>query len=94
MNDSITYLHNITPDELKVLISETIKNELEIFAKKINLKEPEELLTRTEAAKFLKINLTTLWIWSKKGKLKSYGIGNRVYYKRSEIEQASTAISY
>lgn len=92
MNNSITYLHNITPDQLKELISETIKTELEIFAKNISLREPEELLTRTETAELLKINLTTLWSWSKKGKLKSYGIGNRIYYKRSEIETALVEI--
>lgn len=48
-------------------------------------KEPVELLTREETAKYLKVSLSTLWHWSKKGILPSYGIGNRVYYKRSEV---------
>ena len=51
-------------------------------------KEPEELMTREETAKYLKISLTTLWQWSKKGILPSYSIGNRVYYKRKEIDQS------
>ncbi|WP_299160099.1 helix-turn-helix domain-containing protein [uncultured Eudoraea sp.] len=50
--------------------------------------ESIELLTREETAEYLKISLSTLWHWSKKGILPSYGIGNRVYYKRIEIEEA------
>ena len=50
-------------------------------------KEPEQLMTRQETADYFKINSTTLWSWTNKGKLKAYGIGARRYYKRSEIEQ-------
>ena len=57
-------------------------------------KEPEEFLTRKEAKELLKIDLSTLWAWTKRGKLKSYGIGNRIYYKRSEIEQNLTPINF
>ena len=51
-------------------------------------KEPEELLTRSETSSLLKVNLSTLWNWTKNGRLKSYGIGNRVYYKRHEVMQS------
>ena len=33
----------------------------------------------------LKINLSTLWRWTKDGKLNAYGIGNRIFYKKDEI---------
>ncbi len=36
----------------------------------------------------LKIDLSTLWSHTRKGKLKSYGLGSRVYYKREEVERA------
>ncbi|RXG13982.1 helix-turn-helix protein [Leeuwenhoekiella aestuarii] len=49
--------------------------------------EPEELLTRDEACKFLKINSSTLWTWTNKGIVTAYGISNRRYYKRSELLQ-------
>ena len=49
---------------------------------------PDQLLTREETATYLKIHISTLWHWSKKGILPSYGIGNRVYYKKSEVEEA------
>ncbi|PKQ46078.1 helix-turn-helix domain-containing protein [Confluentibacter flavum] len=55
-------------------------------------KEPIELITRNEAAEYLKINSTTLWSWTNKGKLKAYGIGARRYYKRSEIEKCMVVL--
>jgi hypothetical protein len=50
-----------------------------------NSSTDEELLSRTDACKLLSINKTTLWKHTKSGKLKSYGIGNRVYYKKHEL---------
>lgn len=48
--------------------------------------QPEnELMTRDEVCKMLSFNKTSLWKHTKSGKLKSYGIGNRVLYKRSEV---------
>ncbi|MFC3809750.1 helix-turn-helix domain-containing protein [Lacihabitans lacunae] len=44
-----------------------------------------EILTRQQAADLLSINLSTLWAWTKSKKLTAYGVGNRVYYKYSEI---------
>ena len=42
-------------------------------------------VTRKETCDFLKISLTTLWHWTNKGKIDSYGIGNRVYYKKVDL---------
>lgn len=67
---------------------EQLKQELYLIRENYQPKEPVELMTRQEAADFLKINITTLWNWTKKGMLTSYGIGNRVFYKRSEIEKS------
>ena len=64
-----------------------LEEELKTIKENFQPKEPIELLTREETAKYLKISLTTLWHWSKKGILPSYGIGNRVFYKRSEVEK-------
>lgn len=44
-----------------------------------------DILTRKETAKLLGINLSTLWAWTRTGKLRSYGIGNKVFYRYSEI---------
>lgn len=44
-----------------------------------------ELLTRKQAAEFLHVNLSTLWLWTNAKKFPAYGLGNRVFYKKSEI---------
>lgn len=50
-----------------------------------NFKVANDILTREETAKLLSISLPTLWNWTKKNILKSYGIGSRVYYKKDEV---------
>lgn len=66
-----------------------LSEKMESFEKLIKQeKRGEEYLTRKEVADLLKIELSTLHNWCKKGKLKPYGIGNRVYFRRSEIEAA------
>lgn len=52
------------------------------------------LLTRDEVCKLLSINKTSLWKHTKSQKLKSYGIGNRVFYKYSEVLQAVKPINH
>jgi predicted site-specific integrase-resolvase len=49
----------------------------------------KEILTRNETAELLGINLSTLWSYTKAGKLTSYGLGNKVFYKYSEILEKS-----
>lgn len=52
----------------------------------------EQYLTRAEVAKMLKCDLSTIHNWTKKGKLKPVGIGNRVYFKLSDIEASLISI--
>lgn len=65
-----------------------IRTELEELKKSFEPKLPTELLTRDEVKNIFKCDLSTIHNWCKKGKLKPHGIGNRVYFKRSEIEAA------
>jgi predicted DNA-binding transcriptional regulator AlpA len=53
-----------------------------------------DLITRAELSKLLSINYTSIWKHTKSGRLKSYGIGNRVFYKRSEVLQAVKPINH
>jgi excisionase family DNA binding protein len=53
-----------------------------------------EYIKREEACELLSINLSSLWKHTKSGKLKSYGIGNRVLYKRSEVLDAVNPINH
>ncbi|MDQ3022684.1 MAG: helix-turn-helix domain-containing protein [Bacteroidota bacterium] len=63
-----------------------IKNQLAEIKKDFAPKVPTEYLTRNEVAEWLKCDLSTIHNWTKKGTLIPYGIGNRVYYKRNEVE--------
>ena len=78
-------LQNLTPKDLEELITRVVKEQLQEFKKNVPIENPEDLLTRTEASSLLKINITTLHNWTKKGSIIAYGIGNRVYYKRGEL---------
>jgi len=78
-------LHCISPDEFKQIIKEAIKEELSRVRKQLEEKDSEILLTREEVCAILKINKTSLWKWTKSGKLIRYVIGNRVLYKKSEV---------
>lgn len=83
-------LLNISPNQLAELIDSKVSISLQNLKNELLNKEAnDDLLTREEAAAFLKINLSTLWSWQQKGKIKAYGItGSRRYYKRSELLEA------
>ncbi len=89
MKNSIL-LQDINPEEFANLIDERVKNRLDAFKKELGIHKSEELLTREETCKFLKINSSTLWSHTNKGRLKAYGIGSRRYYLKSELLEALT----
>ena len=83
---------NTTPEALKNEIVESIVKELSgIFQYR---EDPDKLMTRDEAAKFLKITPSTLHRWTKNKRLKSYGIEGKVYYKKSEILSSLVLLRY
>ncbi len=88
MDNAITQLHSLTPQQLEDIVKRTIKEEVKQLQENFQPKIPVEYLTRQQTADLLHIDLSTLWAWTNKGKLLAYSISSRVYYKRSEIEQA------
>ncbi len=57
--------------------------------------QPEnEFITRDEVCALLNFNKTSLWKHTKSGRLKSYGIGNRVLYKKCEVLEAVKPINH
>jgi len=86
-------LQGTTPEALTNLISENVKAQLENLKKELLSKEAsDELITRDATCKLLQIDSSTLWHWTNKRKLIAYGIGNRRYYKRSEIMESLTLL--
>ncbi len=88
-------IEKITEAQLLEIINQAVKNQFDELKQELHkVRDQEELLTRDEAAKLLKINSSTLYLWTRKGKLPSYGIGYRVYYKRSEIMDSLVKVKY
>lgn len=86
MKTNSIILSEMTPEQLEKLVGSSVKSQLIDFTKKIaNLQANDELMSRDEACTFLKINASTLWHWTNKGKVLAFGIGSRRYYKRSQL---------
>lgn len=83
----------ITPEDLKNEITKEIKVILNEFSKHLKPAKPEKYLTRTEVAEIFSINISTVNNWTKKGILKPLGIGCRVYFLRSDIENALVSLN-
>lgn len=75
----------ITVEELADKVADKLMLKIQSYLDDLNTKENDVYLTRQETADFLKIDITTLWNWTNKGKLISYGIGHRRYYNKQEI---------
>jgi len=82
----------ITPEILVDLINDGTKSLLENFKKEWPIHSQDELMTREQTIAFLNIDSSTLWGWTKKGKVTAYGIGHRRYYKRSELLESLTPL--
>ena len=77
-----------TPQELQNQITEGVKNQLQEFLKLYTPKQPNEYLTRQQVAEMFNVDISTIHNWCKSGKLKPLGLGARVYFLRSDIEQS------
>ena len=82
-----------TPQDLKQLIKDVIKEELASLVNSDSNAELNRLNNREKTAKeILDVDLSTLHRWTKQGKIKAHAIGNRIYYKDSSIEEALVEI--
>lgn len=85
-----TVLFSIPAPEFQALIVDSVNACLK-HNKGSNEKEStsnDKLLTREEVCEMLGITKNTLYRYTKEGRLQSYGIGNRVYYKKAEVLDA------
>lgn len=84
-------LSSIPLNELEGKLRDIVKEELKIHLPQEN---EEKLISPEETRKIFvpPISKVTLINWTKASKLNSYRIGGRVYYKRSEVINASTSL--
>ena len=86
MQNNAILLESLSVEKLQQLIGISVKNGIQELQNELQTKDnSENLMTRDETCQFLKIDSSTLWAWTNKGKVKAYGIGARRYYKKSEL---------
>ena len=73
----------LSKEELEDLIGKSLKEVIKNNSQ--NTPPDQELLTREEACKLLKVDSSTLWRWTNKGSIIAYGIGSRRFYKKEEL---------
>jgi excisionase family DNA binding protein len=79
---------SVTPEQLQTAILEGVETQLESLKLHFQPKQPKTYLSRAEVSKMLNVSLVTLNKWNKSGRLKAVGIGGRVLYRLSDIENA------
>ena len=81
-------IQGITAADFKEMLAEAVRTELNDLRKVLLQNQPDntsDLLTPEEVCQLLGISKVTLWNYTKQEKFKLYGIGQKRYYKRSEI---------
>ena len=85
---STVQLIEVTPTELANLISESVKTQLQELSSRLEVNtssNEKEFLTRKETAELFKVSLVTIHEWQNNGILKVYKMGNRSFFKYSEL---------
>ena len=81
-------LIQISPEQLSQMIISGIREELQKFQSVSGEKSNEkDLMTRKEVCDYLQCSETSLWNWTKNGKIKSIQVGKKkVRYRKSDVE--------
>jgi len=76
---------NLEIQDLEDLIRNCIRDEINEMT---NKNENDDLLKANEVCEYLRISKVTLYKWLKQGKITGYHLGTRLFFKRTEIENA------
>lgn len=77
----------ITPQQLSEVINNNLRKEIKALLQEAKLRDKNhpEFLTRKETAEYFKVSLVCIHEWCNKGIIKPYKVGNRTYFKYSEL---------
>ena len=81
-------LSTIPIADLESIVSRVVQRELSAHLKAVPAPDPDELVTRKLAAKYLGLSLPTLHDYTQRGIVTAYRIGSRVRYRRGELANA------
>lgn len=80
-------LYSLSLGEFKELLKELLNDTNTLNAdKEKGLKESNHLLKIDELCALFMVSKVTIFAWIKKGKLKAYHVGTRLYFKKSDID--------
>jgi excisionase family DNA binding protein len=74
---------NSLPEDIR-----SLKERIQNIEQNLQPKEPTEYLTKQEVADMLKVDLSTIHNWSKRGILTYFQLGGRIYLRRKDVEAA------
>jgi hypothetical protein len=85
-----TILENVSAEDLKLIISESIRVEISKMTPTHPETSPsiEQPISQPEAIKFLGKSRQTLVAWRRKGVISAHRLGGRIYYLKSELLDA------
>jgi len=86
-------IYQVNSEELQQEVLKVLKDQLTMLSENLHSKATEEYLTREDVAKICKVTKSTVSNWKNEGVLNAYGLGGRVYYKRSEIGSSMIKIN-
>lgn len=75
---------NVSIEDLADKIADKIE---ERIIARTNYSKKDRYLTRRQLSELLSVDLSTLHRWSKAGRLPSYRMGGKIYYKYSDLER-------
>lgn len=91
---STIQLNNFSLEEMSEVIERVVRRVL--FENDQNKSflpnQTEELLSRKDVARILKVHITTVHNWTKSGTLKAHKVEGQVRYLRSELNQCLTPV--
>jgi excisionase family DNA binding protein len=74
----------LTEEQLQTSMKEAVQTAVSSALKEAhNLKD--DLLSKTETAKYLGVSTVTLTDWERKGQLNAIRFGHRVYFRKSDL---------
>lgn len=78
----------ITKEDLQSVVCSMVENLLEQFkANESKETTKENLLSTKEVKEIFHVQTSSLWVWAKRGYLKPIKLGNKNYYKQSDINE-------
>ncbi len=76
----------MSEEEFSTFLQTSIRSAMELV--QIKTEQEDEILKMHEVCKLLSVSKPTVYSWIEQGRLKSYKIGSRKFFLRSEIMEA------